>query len=196
VEKSVFSDLKAFETILEKIPPGTSLHLSNSTPVRYSQLFSTRPDILYSGNRGTSGIDGCISTAAGMAYAGEAPVTVIAGDLAFIYDSNALWNRYLGKDFRIIVINNGGGNIFRLMETSPEINSVRDFFETPHRVNLKMLAEAFGIVHYFCNDLQTLKEKIGDFYAADGPAILEIGTDADADAKVFRDYFNHLKKGI
>ncbi|HJX72450.1 MAG TPA: 2-succinyl-5-enolpyruvyl-6-hydroxy-3-cyclohexene-1-carboxylic-acid synthase, partial [Bacteroidales bacterium] len=68
-----FSDLKAYEQILEVLPSGSGLHLANSTPVRYVQLFKTRPDIHYFSNRGTSGIDGCVSTAAGASYASGNP---------------------------------------------------------------------------------------------------------------------------
>ncbi|NJK84676.1 MAG: hypothetical protein HC906_00505 [Bacteroidales bacterium] len=147
-----FSDLKIFQTLVNTIPPLSAVHLANSTPVRYAQLFPTRKDLTYFCNRGTSGIDGCVSTAVGFNYASVQPVTIITGDLAFIYDSNALWNKYLNNKFRIVVINNGGGNIFRLIDTSSEIKDIMEFFETPHQVNLKHLTEAYGVKYFFCDD--------------------------------------------
>ncbi|MFO7658995.1 MAG: 2-succinyl-5-enolpyruvyl-6-hydroxy-3-cyclohexene-1-carboxylic-acid synthase [Bacteroidales bacterium] len=187
-----FSDLKAFEIILGALPRETVLHLANSTPVRYAQLFETRDDITYYSNRGTSGIDGCVSTAAGYACVSDKPVVVITGDLAFIYDSNAMWNNYLPEQFRIIVINNGGGNIFRLIETGPETDAVKDFFETPHKVDLKQLTSAFGLKHYFCSDHESLEKGLNSLLSSKGPSVLEVKTDSDTDVNVFRNYFKEM----
>ena len=186
--------MKAYEQILEVMPSGTGLHLANSTPVRYVQLFKTRPDIHYRSNRGTSGIDGCVSTAAGSCYASGNPTTVIAGDLAFIYDSNALWNNYLDENFRIIVMNNGGGNIFSLIETSEEIEGIRNYFETPHEVDISHLTKAFGIKYYFCNDLNGLQKQLEIFFSVPGPSLLEVKTDGELNTNVFKEYFRQLKQ--
>lgn len=190
LEKVEFSDLSVFKSILENIPANSNVHFANSTPVRYAQLFETRKDLTYFCNRGTSGIDGCISTAAGFAFASQKPTTVVAGDLAFIYDSNGLWNNYLNHNFRIIVMNNGGGNIFRLIETSPEINDIMNFFETPHKVNIELLARSFGIKYYNGNAGNSIP---GQFFSEDGPALLEIKTDAATDVKIFKEYYKFLK---
>ncbi len=192
LKNAAFSDLKAFEQILTKMPSGTNLHLANSTPVRYAQLFATRPDIRYYSNRGTSGIDGCVSAAAGSSYATGNPTTLISGDLAFIYDSNALWNRYIGENLRIIVMNNGGGNIFSLIETSEEIEDIRNFFETPHHVNFRLLADAFGIKYYFCKDLSSLQKQAEIFFGKPGPSLLEVKTDGQVNKEVYQEYFKHL----
>jgi 2-succinyl-5-enolpyruvyl-6-hydroxy-3-cyclohexene-1-carboxylate synthase len=194
LKQAPFSDLKAYEKILEFLPSGTDLHLANSTPVRYVQLFNSRSDINYYSNRGTSGIDGCISTAAGASYASGNPTTVIAGDLAFIYDSNALWNNYLTDHFRIIVMNNGGGNIFTLIETSREIESIMDFFVTPHQVHIRHLAEAFGIKYYFCNDLAGLRKQLGIFFSDSGPSVLEVKTEEEVNTRIFKEYFRQLRQ--
>ncbi|MBN2215366.1 MAG: 2-succinyl-5-enolpyruvyl-6-hydroxy-3-cyclohexene-1-carboxylic-acid synthase [Bacteroidales bacterium] len=188
-----FSDLKAFEQILEAIPPGTDLHLANSTPVRYAQLFNTRPDIRYYSNRGTSGIDGCVSAAAGASFASRNNTTVIAGDLAFIYDSSAIWNNYLTGHFRIIVMNNGGGNIFTLIETSEEMEAIKEYFITPHQVQIRHIAEAFGIKYYFCNDLVTLQKLMKIFFSVAGPSVLEVKTDAAVNTSAFKEYFRQIK---
>lgn len=194
LSSALFSDIKVFEQVLSAIPPGYNLHLANSTPVRYAQLFETRSDLGYYSNRGTSGIDGCLSTAAGSVYASEKPTTIIAGDLAFIYDSNALWNNYLSENFRIIVLNNGGGNIFTLIETSSEITTISDFFETPHKVNLNHLSAAFGIKHYFCDNPEDMKKQLDVFFTSPGPSVLEIKTDGKTNTKVYKDYFRKLKQ--
>jgi len=189
-----FSDLVIFDTILKRIPSNSNLHLANSTPIRYSQLFQGRGDIQYHCNRGTSGIDGCISTAAGYAVASQKPTILIIGDISFIYDSNGLWNNYLAGNFKIVVINNGEGNIFRLINTGDGEIPAREFLETPHHVNIKFLAGAFGASHAVCRSAEELPGLLDWFLEpADHPYILEIVTDSAINTAVFKDYYNQIK---
>ncbi|MFT3738827.1 MAG: 2-succinyl-5-enolpyruvyl-6-hydroxy-3-cyclohexene-1-carboxylic-acid synthase [Breznakibacter sp.] len=102
-------DLKAFDTIFAHLPKPLKLQLGNSTPVRYAQLFDCFDGVQSYGNRGTSGIDGSVSTAVGAALASNEPTLLIVGDLSFFYDSNALWNRFVSSRLKIVVVNNGGG---------------------------------------------------------------------------------------
>ena len=92
-ESAPFSDLKVFHLLLDFLPDSSSLHLGNSSIVRYAQLFDPLYNVTYQANRGTSGIDGSMSTAVGAAYAEtDAWHVHITGDVSFFYDSNALWN--------------------------------------------------------------------------------------------------------
>ena len=193
LEKCEFSDLVAVDNILSAIPPGSVVHFSNSTPVRYSQLFQTRRDLVYFSNRGTSGIDGCTSTAVGSAFASQKPVYLVTGDLAFIYDSNGLWNSSIRGNLKIIVLNNHGGNIFRLIETSDEIQEIRGYFETPQQVNLKKLAGAFGFSVISCENSGQLEAGLQQLIASVTPSILEISTDFEVNTKIFKGYYKHLK---
>ena len=189
-----YSDLIVFDTLLKRIPAGSDLHLSNSTPIRYSQLFPVRANINYHCNRGTSGIDGCISTAAGCSVASGKLTILITGDISFIYDSNGLWNKYLKGNFKIIVINNGGGNIFSLINPNDSDNPAREFFETPHKVKIKFLAEAFGAVYSLCDSQPDLSERLDWFFEpSDKPCVLEIVTDPNINTTVFKDYYNQIK---
>ncbi len=189
-----WSDLIVYETVLNRIPEGSNLHLANSTPIRYSQLFESREDIVYHCNRGTSGIDGCISTAAGFSFASPKPTILITGDISFIYDSNGLWNKYLKGNLKIVVVNNGGGNIFSLINPLEGENPEREFFETPHNVNLKYLAAAFGASHALCSSQEELSGLLDWFFEpADHPFILEIRTDPDVNTIVFKEYYKQIK---
>lgn len=194
LRKTEYSDLKVFDIILKSIPEDTILHLGNSTPVRYSQLFETRADIIYYSNRGTSGIDGCISTAAGSAGASKKNTVVIIGDISFLYDSNSLWNNSIGENFRIIVINNNGGNIFNLIKGRNLDNKLKKYFQAPHDVKINAIAEAYGISHNSCGNIEELKYCINDFFRSKGPVILEIKTDSELNTKVYSDYFETLKQ--
>src|SRR5690606_27846117 len=85
-----FSDLKAFDVVLKSIPDNYQLQLSNSSAIRYTQLFNVNPTLKVFSNRGTSGIDGSTSTAVGASLVAKEPILLITGDLGFFYDSNAL----------------------------------------------------------------------------------------------------------
>lgn len=185
-----YNDLKVFEVLLQKLPINTNLHLGNSTPVRYAGLFTPRADVAYNCNRGTSGIDGVVSTAVGAAMATGKPTTVITGDVAFFYDSNALWNQQLPSNLRIIIINNGGGNIFRVLNGSSQLPELEPFFETKMDLNARHLAQTFGLPYYFCDNLTSLEEIFPVFFEPhDGKCvILEIKTPGPESAAAMRNY--------
>jgi 2-succinyl-5-enolpyruvyl-6-hydroxy-3-cyclohexene-1-carboxylate synthase len=189
-----FSDLAVFDILSRNLPRGIILHLANSTPVRYTQLFPTRPGVHYHSNRGVSGIDGPLSTAAGLAFDGQKEVFLITGDLAFIYDSNGMWNKQLFGNLKIIVINNREGNIFRLIKTGPAIHGAMDYFTTPHEVDIASLVKAFGLCFFSAGSRESLFEVLPEFLKPkDKPCVLEIQTSAEKSAEAFKNYFEHLK---
>lgn len=193
LNKITFSDLKAFEKIFEAIPDDQILHLSNSSTVRYAQLFTIKKSLQVFCNRGTSGIDGSTSTAIGAAFISQKPTTIISGDLSFFYDSNALWNAYMPKDFKIIVINNGGGGIFRILPGKEETGSFETFFETVHKLSAIHLCNMFGLRYYKAHDFDTLGKGLQNLFEPQGsPALLEIFTPRKNNDKVLIDYFKHF----
>ena len=124
-----FSDLLAFERVLGSIPEKYQLQLANSSTVRYTQLFELNPSLHVYCNRGTSGIDGSVSTAVGASIHPESPTLLITGDLSFLYDNNGLWNEHIRPDFRIIIINNSGGGIFRILPGHQETEGFKLFLK-------------------------------------------------------------------
>jgi len=191
-----YTDLKVFETILNFIPDGSNLQMGNSTPVRYVQLFEQKKKLQYNSNRGTSGIDGTVSTAAGAAFVIGKPTTIITGDLGFLYDSNALMNKYLTGNLRIIIINNSGGGIFRFISGPGETEQLEEFFEAKHNWKIKYIAKNFDVPHYSTSNLKELKAVLGKFYSSqknDKPAILEIFTPNEKNAVILKEYFEYLK---
>jgi len=193
VDKAPFSDLSVYNTIFEALPDNCNLHLANSTPVRYSQLFENRSGVTYYSNRGTSGIDGCVSTAAGAAMVSEKINIAIVGDLAFVYDSNGLWNSKLPANLRVIVIDNEGGNIFKLIDTSPIINPIRHFFETPHNVSIDKLCDAFHVNYYRSGSKEELLTHLADFFKPNSRAgVLHIQTSGELSAAVFKQYYQFI----
>ncbi|MGK0388278.1 MAG: 2-succinyl-5-enolpyruvyl-6-hydroxy-3-cyclohexene-1-carboxylate synthase [Maribacter sp.] len=199
LEKIPWSDFKLFAELLPQLPLNTNLHMGNSSPVRYIQLFPIRDDILYNGNRGVSGIDGSTSTAAGAALIHHLPTTLITGDIAFFYDSNAFWSHHLTRNLRVIVINNQGGGIFRLIPGPPSTNQLGKFFETTHDFKAKGICDTFHIPYYFADSLETMNEILPKFYAPqenNRPAVLEIQTPREINDKIFKEYYKFLNSSI
>lgn len=197
LEKTSWSDLHVFELLFSNIPVDSVLHLGNSTPVRYSQLFGSRPKFIYHSNRGVSGIDGQVSTAAGAAFANEKINTIITGDLGFLYDSNALMNHNLTSNLKIIVINNGGGGIFRFIHGPDASPLLEKFFEAKHNWRAEKIAEAFDVNYFRASNERELTRVLKDFYAEmPRPAILEIFTPSDTNARILKDYFKALKTNV
>jgi 2-succinyl-5-enolpyruvyl-6-hydroxy-3-cyclohexene-1-carboxylate synthase len=191
-----YSDLKVFETILNAIPENSQLQLGNSTPVRYAQLFKTGKNLVSYSNRGTSGIDGTVSTAAGACYASNQLTTLIVGDLGFFYDSNALMNNYLMNNLRIIIVNNSGGGIFRFIPGPDETLHLQEFFETKHNWNAEHIAMNFNVRYDSARNLSELTSSLQRFYDPiifDKPAILEIFTPNEKNAEILRSYFKYLR---
>jgi len=193
VSKPELSDMSITRQLLKLIPTDTVLHLANSTSVRWTQLFPARTDLTYICNRGTSGIDGSLSTAAGYALASQQPTVFLTGDLSFIYDSNGLWNNYIGSNLKIVVMNNNGGNIFRFIGDKELMAKSLDFFTTPHNVKIKALVEAYGLNYMSCETAGNLDDSIHKLLDADKATVLEIFTDADLNTDNYKEYFKNIK---
>ena len=191
---SSFSDFKIFETLEQKIPENYHVHISNSSAIRYAELFPYSKNHQIYCNRGTSGIDGCTSTAIGYAMMNENPVILITGELSFMYDINGLWNQYIPPYTRIIVVNNGEGNIFRIIPGPSNTNAVDEFIATKHHKNVENLAKHFGFSYFKVEEEETFLRVLDNFFKADEkPKILEIDTSEIQNADVLKNYFNALK---
>ena len=188
-----FSDFKAFEKIMPSLPKNSMLHLSNSSAIRYAQLFDINNSITVFCNRGTSGIDGSTSTAIGAAVVHNKQTILIAGDIGFLYDSNALWNEYVPKNFKIILINNGGGGIFRILPGHEETPVFNKFFETSHCLTAEHLAKMYGFEYSVASDEASLETSLNALYAQnEKPSILEVFTPTRENDKILLQYFKEL----
>ena len=192
LETIPFTDFKAFEYILPSLPKNAMLQLGNSSTIRYAQLFDIDKSIEIFCNRGTSGIDGCTSTAIGAAVANQKQTVFITGDVSFLYDSNALWNDYIPKNFKIILLNNGGGGIFRILPGHNETPVFNTFFETSHCLTGEHLAKMYNFEYKIASSVETLKLQLENFFLIDKPAILEVFTPTKINNEYLLDYFNHL----
>ncbi len=193
-EKEIpYSDFMVFCQVFHHLPQNIQLQLSNSATIRYAQLFDIPSSAEVFCNRGTSGIDGSTSTAVGAAVASRLPTVFLTGDLSFFYDSNGLWNNYIPRNFKIIVVNNGGGGIFRILPGAKDSNLFDTYFETKHNLSAKQLSEMYGFIYECVTNEENLAGKLKDFFNInDAPALLEIVTPSTVNDKVLLDYFKFI----
>lgn len=176
-ENAEFGELYAVKKILNNLPENSILHTANSLSVRFVATLGAANTQNYC-NRGTSGIDGCTSTAIGAALKSEKPTFLITGDVAFFYDRNALWHNHLPKNIKIVVLNNAGGNIFRTLEGAKRQPELEEYFVTKQSYSAKQTASDSGIRYFSAKNKKELEEVITDFAAEDKtPKLLEIFAD-------------------
>jgi 2-succinyl-5-enolpyruvyl-6-hydroxy-3-cyclohexene-1-carboxylate synthase len=191
--KIPFTDFKVFEKVIPALPKNSQLQISNSSPIRYAQLFDIEKSIEVFSNRGTSGIDGSTSTAIGAAVGSQKPNVFIAGDIGFLYDSNALWNNYIPKNFKIILINNGGGGIFRILPGHDETPVFNTFFETSHCLTAEHLCKMYGLNYLTASTEITLENSLNVLFSNnEKPTLLEVFTPTLENDKVLLQYFREL----
>lgn len=192
-----FGQINAVGEFLKRIPANSVLHLANSNSVRIAQLFSFPPTVEVHCNRGTDGIDGCMSTMVGYASETEKPVFLIIGDLTFFYDMNSLWNRHLGKNIRILLCNNGGGAIMH-MPNRPKFAAehLPNFISAKHNATAKAWAEDRGFKYLSAKTDSELIDKLDDFVTPDSdqPIILEVFSEMLPDTDIFKQYYGTIRR--
>jgi 2-succinyl-5-enolpyruvyl-6-hydroxy-3-cyclohexene-1-carboxylate synthase len=192
-----FTDFAFYYSLFETLPQDEIVHFANSSSIRYANLFDSKRPIKTFANRGTSGIDGSTSTAIGYAVASREPTTLVTGDLSFFYDSNALWNQYIPKNFKIILLNNAGGGIFRILPGNKEEDYFENFFETTHQFNAEHLCAMYGINYVTAHDQKEVNKELPAFFERNNsPQLIEIFTPRLKNDKVLLSYFDFLKNNI
>lgn len=187
-----WSDLKAMDLITKLTPKGWNVQYSNGTSIRYGQLFATGRQHRYDCNRGVSGIDGCTSTAIGAALAYKAGTTLlITGDMSARYDVGILGCGIIPPRFKMIVLNNGGGGIFRFIQSTKELDEREDMMCMAQiSYSFEKISEAFGLNYFKAYSIEELEMKFKEFAAEkESPCILEIFTPPTESAKILTDYF-------
>jgi len=192
-----FGEFELVKEIIHRLPSSCNLHLANSMSVRYANfigLDAAQKDIQVFANRGTSGIDGCTSTAVGHALCNKTMNILITGDVAFFYDRNAFWHNYPLPNLRIVLLNNHGGIIFGIIDGPGSQPEAEEFFITRQRLTAKKLTEEFDFDHLRLDHPRKLKNLLNDFFYHDGRTkILEVETDFIANKNIFENFKLKLK---
>ncbi|WP_460677394.1 2-succinyl-5-enolpyruvyl-6-hydroxy-3-cyclohexene-1-carboxylic-acid synthase [Hymenobacter coalescens] len=192
--KQPFNEFTAIYRALRRMPDGAALHLANSMAVRYANILGlpagSTAEVF--ANRGTSGIDGCNSTAVGAALAQpERPVVLLTGDVAFFYDRNAFWHNYPTPNLRVVLINNHAGGIFRLIDGPRQQPELAEYFETRQALTAENTARDFGLRYFTATTFAELDKVLPVFFAPSSKgnaAVLEITTDSATNAAFFEQY--------
>lgn len=180
-----FCNLYACRKTLAQLPTGSLLNIANSTTIRIAQYFDIPEGVKVYCNRGVNGIDGCMS-----AYIGQSAVTdelsfLLIGDLTFFYDMNALWNRYQGKNLRIMLFNNGGAALFHFNQGLKQYPTLNDNVAAAHTSSAEGWAKAQGYTYLSAKNRETFDELLPRFISAEGdaPILFEVFTDTEHDAE-------------
>ncbi|MDE6377751.1 MAG: 2-succinyl-5-enolpyruvyl-6-hydroxy-3-cyclohexene-1-carboxylic-acid synthase, partial [Duncaniella sp.] len=186
-----WSTLKAFAAIIKALPPTANLHLSNGTSIRYAQLMDCSGVHRCECNRGVSGIDGSTSTALGASVGYRSGETVlITGDMSMQYDIAALSSSLLSPRFKIIVMCNDGGEIFRFIESTSALPELEKYLAVGTRLPLSDLCHGYGLRYFEAGSEQQLAEALPEFFAErERPALLAVHTSGSVSAEVLRGYF-------
>jgi len=179
--------------LMKSLPDHCHLHLANSMSVRYANhigLSANQSGVRVYSNRGTSGIDGCTSTAVGQSLASAVPNVLITGDQAFFYDRNAFWHNYPLPNLTVVVLNNHGGIIFNLIDGPAAQPEAEEYFVTRQTLRARNLAEEFGF-SYTTGTPDFKKE----FFQHTGTAhIHELESSQSLNKSIFESFKKQIKK--
>lgn len=191
LNNSDYCEFKVIRNIVNKLPENSIFHLANSMVVRYSNLIGLEKgkNIEVFANRGTSGIDGSLSSAVGCALKTDKIVTCLIGDMSFFYDRNAFWNSYLPDNLRVILINNHGGNIFRIIDGPNKQPEVGEYFETKQNSTAEYFCKENDVEYVKVFDETSLENALNLLHQKSSrPVVLEVEVDGSRNADVFAAY--------
>ena len=169
------------------------IHYANSSAIRLANIFAKRTVWC---NRGVNGIEGSLSTAAGFSVVSAERVFCVIGDLSFFYDGNALWNKQLKGNLRILLLNNGGGGIFRQLPIGDGRSEALDYVMATHHTSAEGICKSYGVEYLCARNEAEMEEGIQRLLKEESarPLLLEVFTDAATDAQVFQDYYRSLSE--
>lgn len=194
-----FSELNFVQEFISQLPPRCNLHLANSMSVRYANMIgleAAKKGVRVYSNRGTSGIDGCTSTAVGHALSHETPNFLITGDLAFFYDRNSFWHNYPLPNLHVLVLNNHGGIIFNIIDGPGNVAELDELFVTQQRLSAGHLCTEFGFDYLHIDSAKKIKNGLKDFFLFNGKTkVLELESSQKINKETFLKFKQAIKKG-
>lgn len=197
LESKDWVDYRVYQKVAECLQSASGrIHFANSTSARYAQWFEWGGNVLHA-NRGVAGIDGCTSTAVGDALRNpDVPVFLMSGDAAWLYDANAWHVHPRPANLKVVVINNGGGNIFRWLDGPQATGLLKSHFEAGFAESVAGSAQQAGLRYFLASDEGSLETALKDWYNNDGPSLLEIKTPGEASAAYILNRIQLLGKHV
>lgn len=199
IDKVVYPDfgygnIYAIKNVVEQIPPGSTLHLSINDSIRITNFFKINPRIKVYANIGTHGIDGCMSSLIGQSAYTDNLCYLVIGDLAFFYDMNSLRIRHLGKNVRILLINNHGGEEFYFNHMWKDEYS--DLHTTArHDTKAEGWVKENGFIYLSAHDKDSYEKALPEFMKEDSesPIFFEVFSEMKTDADSIYDFFDESR---
>lgn len=189
-DRSLPVEAQVIRGVLSALPEGTLVFCGNSTVIRDVDSFSgSSPRSLeLAGNRGASGIDGNVSTAAGMAVGAGAPVVGLLGDLALYHDMNGLLLARQ-RDVTLVVFNNGGGAIFSYLPQA-DLPEFERFWLTPTGLDMEKIASLYGISYSCVDDAFGFGEAFSRAISLPGANLIEVVIDRRESVRRHREFWS------
>ena len=191
-----YSSLAVVGSLLSHLPEEPCvLHLANSSSVRYAELFRKPRRLLTLCNRGTSGIEGSLSTALGFArQRAEERHFIVIGDLSFFYDLNALGLPEVGSNVRVLLLNNQRGSIFQSLPTLEMDRLSQRYITAEHQLRAQGWAENCGWEYLSVQEASELEETMDYFVGpAERPRLLEAFVSSEDEIAELQTYFKQLQ---
>lgn len=185
--------------ISEMLNPDGVLFIANSMPVRDMDAYATAtgPFVPIALNRGASGIDGTIATAAGFALGHRKRATLLIGDLSLLHDLNSLaLLRALPEPLIVVVINNNGGGIFSFLPIASHSDVFETFFGTPHNLQFQHAARLFELQYYAPSTRDTFIDVYRQAMDSSKSAIIEVNTDRRTNRAVHKHIESEIREAI
>ena len=152
---------------------GQIAHYANSMAIRLANIYAQHPVFC---NRGVNGIEGSLSTAAGFSCVTDDKVFCVIGDLSFFYDQNALWNQNLRGNFRILLINNGGGGIFSHLKGLEQSPACSKFVAAEHHASAEGICQQNHVSYLKATNMEEMQRGIDWLLQTESeqPLLLEV----------------------
>ena len=183
-----WSELKAMNILLNAMPRKFNLFFSNGTAVRYAGLgLAPMPHACWC-NRGISGIEGGNATAVGTAVCYAGPTMLVTGDMSFSYAPEIMGLDIVPDDFKIVVLNNGGGGIFRCIGATSGLPIREEMLCAPHPLPLEGLCRDYGWNYLHAGSETDLNASLPDLFGP-GRHLLEVSVNPSVSASVFAGLF-------
>ena len=193
-----YSQMMAVKEFEQRIADNAhAVYYANSMAIRLAALYAKGYRHC---NRGLNGIEGSLSVAAGAAAAAAAGGCLkntycVIGDLSFFYDENALWQRSISPNLRIMMLNNGRGGIFGMLKGLKDSPAYHGIVNGQHSANAKGICEQFGVDYLCANDADSLMAGIDWLQqsASGKPMLLEVITNPETDEEVYTGFYKTLR---
>lgn len=192
-----WSEMTAIRHIIKTMPNDWGLHLSNGTTIRYAQTADCSHLRRVDANRGVNGIDGSTSTAIGAAIASRRTTLLLTGDMSAQYDFGALLVEDIPASFKMVVINNCGGGIFRAIANTRHMPAMPRYLAGGVILPLEAVCNSRGFGYYRADSLDTLKSEFEAMAARiDVPCILEVVVPPETGSEIFKRLYTLYKNCI